>query len=382
MRFMGRDDIGAAMTGVLHRSGDGREDALLPSPCVQNHAAFLARAHDGLFCLWFGGSLEGKADISVWRSHLGADGWSEPVALSDDPLHSEQNPVQFDAPDGRRLIIHTAQDGGNQDTCAVRMRVEGEDPRDIALPRGTFVRAPVCLREDGAFMLPVFRCVPRPGARWTGSHDTAAVALSGDGGETWRMVDIPGSIGCVHTTVVPLGGARYAAFFRRRQADAVYRAESADGGETWQAPVPTDVPNNNSSISVIRLSGGQIAMACNPVNAAMHPDARRASLYDELGADDDRPNATGGCAPIWGVPRAPMAVCVSDDEGRTFRRRLIVENGPGTCLTNNSLDGKNQELSYPSIVEGPDGSLDLAYTFARRAIKHVRLARGWWERAT
>ena len=78
-----------------------------------------------------------------------------------------------------------------------------------------------------------------------------------------------------------------------------------------------------------------------------------------------------------GIPRAPLSLCLSEDGGRSFPLRRIVEDGAGTCLSNDPLDGRNQELSYPAIVEGPDASLHLAYTFHRRAIKYVRLAAGW-----
>jgi predicted neuraminidase len=217
----------------------------------------------------------------------------------------------------------------------------------------------------------------RPGARWTGSHDTAALAISEDQGGTWRQVEVPGSIGCVHMTLVPLPGGRLAAFFRRRQADFVHRSESGDGGESWSVPEPTDVPNNNSSISVIALQDGRLAMACNPSNAAMFPGMRRSSLYDEIEGGDDRPNATGGCNPVWGVPRAPMALCFSADEGRSFDQRIVVEDGTGLCLSNNSLDGENAEMSYPSLLQDATGDLHLAYTYHRRAIKYLRLGQDW-----
>jgi predicted neuraminidase len=146
--------------------------------------------------------------------------------------------------------------------------VRSGEPRTLDLPKGSFVRAQVTLRDDGAWMLPLFLCRTVPGARWTGSHDVAAVATSADRGESWDLVEVPGSTGCVHMTLVPLGGTRLAAFFRRRQADYVYRAESADGGRTWSVPEPTDVPNNNSSIVAIALADGRIALLCNPVNSA------------------------------------------------------------------------------------------------------------------
>ncbi len=370
-------EIANAMDGQVHPVGPGREEGFLPSPCIQNHAAFLSLSEQGLSCLWFGGSLEGKSDISIWRATLGVAGWSAARQLTDDALRSEQNPVQFDAPDGRRLILHTAQPGGNQDACVVRMRVDGAEPADLPLPPGTFVRAPIRVRDDGAWLLPLFLCVSRPGQRWTGSHDTAALAISQDAGETWRRVDVPESMGCVHMTLVALGPDHYAAFFRRRQADFVYRTESRDGGESWSVPQTTDLPNNNSSISAIALRDGRIAVACNPVNAAMFPDARRESLYDELGEEDDRPTASGGCAPVWGVPRAPMVLALSSDGGHSFPQRIMVEDGPGDCLSNNSVDGRNFEMSYPSLVEDAQGALHLAYTYYRRAIKYVRLSRAW-----
>ena len=361
------------MDGRLRKTAAGRWEALLPSPCVQNHAAFLAPGKGSLKCLWFGGSLEGKADISIYRASLGEDDtWTQVQQLSNDSQRSEQNPLQFNAPDGRRLILHTAQPGGNQDACVVRIRAEGAAVRDLPLPPGTFIRSPIHVRGDGAWLLPLFRCVTQAGYRWNGSHDTAALAISQDGGQHWRQIEVPESVGCVHMTLVSLGELRLAAFFRRRQADFVYRSESADGGESWSVPLATDVPNNNSSISVIALHDGRLAMACNPVNAAMHTD-RRVSLYDELG-EDSRPAASGGCEPVWGVPRAPLSICVSADEGLTFPRRIVVDDSPGTCLSNDSLDGRNFELSYPSLIQGEDGTLDLAYTFYRRAIKHLRLA--------
>lgn len=386
------EDIARQMTGTLAHVGPGRIEAFLPSPMIQNHAAFLHRLANGtLICAWFGGSLEGKADISIYASVLtsGALRWGSPQRLSFDPDHSEQNPVLFQAPDGRLLLFHTSQPSGNQDECRIRMAEVALDPADatslraskgsyLDLPRGCFVRAPLTVRQDGAWLLPIFRCVQRPGQKWNGSHDTAALGISEDGGATWRLEELEQSIGCVHMSPVLFRAGGHAAFFRRRQADFVYRTQSTDDGGTWSTPEPTDLPNNNSSIAAITLADGRIAVICNPINGTASQD-RRTSLYDELGDNDDRPEAdpSGGCAPVWGVPRAPVTVCISSDGGMTFPKRIEIENGPGTCLSNDSTDGRNKEMSYPWLLAEPDGSLHIAYTYHRRAIKYVRLAPGW-----
>ena len=389
---MSPDEIARAMTGAVQSTAEGRQEALLPSPMIQNHASFLHWLDDGaLVCAWFGGTLEGKSDISIFASVLlpGSSSWGPAQRLSHDPEHSEQNPVLFTAPDGAVWLLHTSQPSGNQDECRIRMaqvKRDAQDPtalsttegRYLDLPRGCFVRAPLALRDDGAWLLPIFRCLQRPGQKWNGSHDYAAVGVSQDEGRTWQLEELDQSTGCVHMSPVSLDGGRFAAFFRRRQADHVYRTESSDGGRSWSAPDAIDVPNNNSSIAAIRLADGRVAMICNPVNAAQSSD-RRASLYDELGEEDGRPDAdpSGGCVPVWGVPRAPVSVCLSQDGGVSFPSRITIETGPGTCLSNDSTDGRNQEMSYPWLLEGPDGSLHIAYTYHRRAIKYVRLAPGW-----
>ncbi|MBJ7577864.1 exo-alpha-sialidase [Devosia sp. MC532] len=380
-------EIAVRMDGVLQEGENGAFEALLPSPMVQNHAAFLATLDDGsLACLWFGGTLEGKSDISIFSAvlALGDTTWGAYSQLSNDPDRSEQNPVLWKNGHGVWQLLHTAQPAGNQDECLLRAReiafdgvaLSGAEPRVIGLPLGCFIRGRFVRRKDGAWMMPIFRCVSRPGQRWNGSHDTAAVGISHDEGANWTLHDVPGSIGSVHMTIVPLDGEHMVAFYRRRQSDFVHRSESLDGGMTWSAPEPTDVPNNNSSINVIRLADGRLAMVCNPTSAATSDD-RRVSLYDEIEAGDDRPDASGGCNPIWGVPRAPLTLCISDDTGLTWPLRRVVDSSSGACLSNNSEDGRNQELSYPYILEGAAGELHVAYTYFRRAIKYVRLPVGW-----
>lgn len=380
-RELSPSETEAYMDGFLRPHGleSDRIEAILPSPCVQNHAANLCWLPDGsLACVWFGGTMEGMGDISVWMSRLlpGAEGWSAAEQLSNRADRSEQNPVLFVSPQGSVLLFHTSQPGGRQDECEIHLRRSqdggktfGESQR-LADFRGVFVRQPVRLGPKGEWLLPGFRCVTPPQGRWTGSLDTAVMLVSTDAGDNWHAVEVPDSLGAVHMNPVPAHGGAMPAFYRDRFAQSVRRSLSTDGGLTWSAPQPTSLPNNNSSLQVIRLSDGRVAAVANPVNATMS-DQRRASLYDEIDSEEEISNAGGGA--VWGVPRAPLVLALSDDDGATFPDRRILEDGSGHCLTNNSKDGLNKEYSYPSILEGPGGTVHIAYTYHRRAIKYVRL---------
>ncbi|MFJ5222960.1 exo-alpha-sialidase [Streptomyces sp. NPDC088400] len=383
--------------GVLrpHPGQPGRAEAQLAAPAAQNHAANLAVLPGGdVGCVWFGGTQEGVADISVWFSRLApdTDTWSVPVRLSDDPACSEQNPVLFPAPGGELWLLHTAQRAGHQDTAEVRLRVSHDNgatwgPSRTLFPAtaegGVFVRQPVTVLPSGRRLLPVFRCVGVPGRSWSGGDDTSSVMISDDAGATWDERPVPSSNGLVHMNVRARPDGSLLALFRSRRADAVHSSTSDDGGETWTPPEPLSVPNNNSSLQYIPLEDGRLALVHNPSSAADATE-RRVSLYDEID-DEGLTGGQAGTAPpsdaaFWGAPRAPLSLSVSSDGGRTWPVRHDLETGDGYCLTNNSRDGLNRELSYPSIARSGDGTLHIAYTHHRRTIKHLRLSPSWRDR--
>ena len=145
--------------------------AMLPSSCPQNHAANILPLPDGaLMCVWFAGTLEGIADISVWGSRLPAGGmqWSDAVKLSHDDTRSEQNPVLFLAPDNVLWLLWTAQISGNQDTAIVRYRKSDDlgkpgarlPPCSINPARSFASRSRCLITVTGCF--PSFIAVPNP----------------------------------------------------------------------------------------------------------------------------------------------------------------------------------------------------------------------------
>ncbi|MCF4129533.1 sialidase family protein [Methylobacterium sp. SyP6R] len=372
-----------------------RREAFIPSPCVQNHAANILPLPNGdLACVWFGGTQEGMADISVYGSRLpaGSDTWTEAQKLSDDASRSEQNPILFNAPTGELWLIWTAQVSGNQDTALVRRRISHDHgltwgPIETLFAQrpgcGTFVRQPPAVLKDGTWLLPIFHCPSVPGAKWVGDDDTSAVMISSDQGRTWREVAVPDSTGAVHMNVLALHDGTLLALYRSRWADSIYESRSTDGGETWSAPVPTALPNNNSSVQATLLANGHVALVFNATNAEAATE-RRASLYDEIEDEEPAPASAPAAAAdpgkrtaFWGTPRAPLTLAISPDGGRTWPHRRDLEVGDGYCMTNNSRDRSNRELSYPSVTQTPDGAIHVAFTYHRQAIKYVRVSEAW-----
>lgn len=379
-------DVPALMNGIVkpHPTIPGRFDAYLPSPVAQSHASNLAFLKDGtLTCVWFGGTMEGMGDVSIYLSRLapGADRWSEPEKMTDDPLKSEQNPLIFTAPNGDVWLVYTSQTSGDQDGAVVKCRVSKDGGKSFGAVRtlfdtpGTFVRQAIVVNNRGDWLLPGFACVSLPGQPWRGDADTALVLISRDQGESWKSVAVPDSLGAVHMNIVAGQGDEMVAFYRNRYSEHVLASHSTDGGESWSAPQPIDLPSNNSSIQATRLQDGAIAMVYNHANAESS-GARRASLYDEIDGNAPRDGETAVTAErkaVWGVPRAPLSLAISRDNGRSFPTRIDIDTGDGYCLSNNSKDFLNREFSYPTIVQGADGALHMAYTYYRLAIKYVRL---------
>lgn len=338
------------------------EAMLPPGPWASAHGPGLVETPAGtLLCCWFAGTFEGDTDINIVVSRLekGADAWSEPIYISHDNEFSNQNPSLFLAPDGKVWAMYTSQRGREegkdnmQYTSVIKRQVSADDgltwsEPEVVLPEeGTFARQAIQVLSNGRWIYGLWLCTDSESGL---AGDPSAFAVSDDEGATWRRVDMPGSAGRVHPSVVELEDGHLAAFMRSREADWVYRSESFDYGDTWSVPEPTPLPNNNSGIAAVKLASGRVAVAYNHASAP--------SAYGKKGA--------------WPGLRCPVSIALSEDGGKTFPLIRHIERGQGYVGDENRSN--NMQYEYPCLIQAADGMLHLAYAFeTRRGVKWVTL---------
>lgn len=333
----------------------GYAEALLPNGGHRSsHAPCLLELPDGtLLCAWFAGTFEGDADVHIIGSRLpkGATRWEQPHPISRDPQRSEQNPSLFLAPNSEVWAMYTAQLGRQegkdnmQFTAVIRRQRSTDGGRtwqkpEVVFPReGSFCRQPIQILSNGRWIFSNWLCTDSPDGL---TGDPTVFQLSDDQGKTWRQVDMPQSRGRVHANVVELEPGHLAAFMRSRQADFIYRSESLDNGDSWSVPIPTPLPNNNSSISALKLQSGRLAIAYNPTHILQNNLDRAA----------------------WPGLRCPVAVALSEDGGLTFPLIRNLELGEGYVGTENRSN--NRQYEYPYLLQSREGKLHLVYASRNR----------------
>ncbi len=358
--------IAAPTDGRLRPSPiEGMKQAYLTPIFPSAHAANLLELKNGdLLCFWFSGTWEGESDVAIVMSRLakGSPQWTRPQVVDHHTGESYQNPTPFQAPDGTVWLIHTTQGAGQGQANAKVLVTKSKDnghtwsaPSVLFDKPGAFVRDPILVLDDGTWMLPMY-FTPTKGITSGAQAHYSVVKLSKDNGATWTDSEIPNSSGYVQPSVVRLKSGKYVAFFRSRFADNIFKSTS-DDGRKWTAPQRTQLPNNNASIQAALLSNGHIVLAFNNVGSVMN---------------DGKPKAG---------PRKPLSVALSEDGGETWGWIRDIETGElpegaAPIPAERNAPGR-EEYSYPSILQIPDGTIHVAYTYRRYTIKDVTFNEDW-----
>lgn len=308
------------------------------------HCATLVTQADGaLRSAWYAGSREGAADVAIFSAVFQGGRWSEPRVIAQAAGHSVGQPVFLPRSDGElwlflviidglesRSRLHRATDSISlvsgwrraQPFCQ-RSRDGGqtwEAPQQILDYPGLMFRSHPLIRSD-RIILPVY-----DENTWQ-----SRMLVSSDDGLTWRLTEpISTATGNIQPCLAPISNGRILAYLRTGgKGGWIWRATSSDGGDTWEAPSPTRLPNPNSGIDLLRLHSGRLALAYNPSASQ----------------------------------RTPLWVTIADEDER-WQPARVLEQGRG-------------EFSYPALCQTPDRTIHLVYTYKRQYIQHAWFSESW-----
>jgi predicted neuraminidase len=350
--------------GVFHSSkSEGVEEAYLQTISPSSHAANLLLLENGdLLCFWFSGTHEGDSNVAIVMSRLakGSRQWTSTTVVDHQEGRSFQNPVAFQTPGGRVRLLHTSQPAGQGQSHAEVLYLTSDDagrtwttPQPMFAQPGSFTRHPPVLINDKTWILPMYYTPSRSITDGAESH-YSAMQLTSDGGKKWKECEVSQSHGLVQPSVVKLADGTFFALFRSRYADFIYQSTSRDGCD-WTAPTPTHLPNNNSSIQLVKLHDGSLVLAFNNSSA---------------GITHDKPATSA---------RKPLSIALSRDGGASWPWVRDIETGKaaGTPTEAHTGHAKHEEYSYPSVLQDARGKIYVAYSYDRETIKVVRFDEKW-----
>src|SRR6266851_6696489 len=304
------------------------------APFPSAHASTIVELPNGdLLAAWFGGTAEGAPDTAIWASRRTANQWSAPYVLVREPNIACWNPVLFHSADGKLWLYYKF--GPSARTWTGARLVSNDEAHSWSqpdhLPAGLLgpIKDKPLVLDDGTIVSGTSIESYSSWAAW--------IDRSTDNGKTWTKIGpitVPSQpqpsqpkqaehvSGIIQPTIVPLGN-KHLRLYARSTSDIgrICAADSFDNGLTWTQAHPTDLPNPNSGIDAVGLRDGRVVLIYN--------------------------NSTQG--------RTPLNLAVSAD-GEHFKIFETLEDQPG-------------EYSYPAIIQGKAGEIDMTYTWNRKRIR-------------
>ena len=312
-----------------------------------------------IWVCWVAGGDDSDAYFLLAWSDDGGDTWTDTKAVIDphDKRLSENRRTivgnLWCDPDGRLWLFYdvamTYYDGRGGTWATVCDNPDAKRPR-WSKPQyigvGFTLNKPTVL-SNGEWALPqslwergVIDAILDKGRKENIYHDayheldslrSANVFISGDKGKTWALykgVAVPGARHDENMIVELKDGTLQMTI--RSKAGFIYRTLSTDKGRTWSAPEEWQ-PHVNSRHFIRRLSDGRL-------------------LLIRHGMTDKKLKG-----------RSHMRAFLSDDDGRTWRGGLLLDERKG--------------ISYPDGFESPDGYIYISYDRNRSKDGEILLAR-------
>jgi len=320
------------------------------APFASAHATTIVEPQGGgLVAAWFGGTREGDKDVGIWLSRHEGGKWTAPVEVAngvqtDGTRHPCWNPVLFQPQVAASLhdakssdksargasglllfykvgpspstwwgMLRTSNDGGKTWSDARRL------PDGIL---GPIKNKPVQL-ANGDILCPTSTETTEKPSKWRVHFERTP-----DLGKTWTKIEpiaatTTPEMNAIQPSILFHSGGKLQAIGRSRDK-RLFQTWSGDGGKTWSALTPTDLPNPNSGTDAVTLRDGRHLLVNNPTERG----------------------------------RSPLSVAISRD-GKAWRNVLVLEDEP------------KAEFSYPAVIQTRDDLVHITYTWKRQKVKHV-----------
>jgi len=299
-----------------------QHDVLFPA-C---HASTITETTEGLIAAWFGGTEERNPDVCIYQSININGKWGSVVMAADGVQESKRypcwNPVLFTKDDGEIVLYYkvgpspqswwglfkTSTDNGKTWSSATRI------PDNLL---GPIKNKPIRL-PDGKILYPTSF---ESSKEWNIYLETSDQNL-----KDWRKINIDNNqLNSIQPTILTYKDGTLQLLCRSKNKN-INESWSKDGGLTWSALAPTNLPNNNSGIDAVTLTDGRQILVFNPI--------------------------------VKG--RNELALAVSKD-GINWNAAVLLENDQDPCA----------EFSYPAVIQSKNGLIHVTYTWNRKLIKHV-----------
>ena len=376
--------IASAVMGAASAPQSSSE-LIFPLESWHNHSSSIVETPRGdLLVCWFHGSGERTADdvlIRAARWNSKKRTWSQPFTLADAPGFPETNPVLFIDRRERLFFLWPLIIAHRWETALMKYRVSTDYqqadgpptwafqdnivlvPKNIGPKTKAFVAAEV--ERSPQLAAAGQRLVERaedeyfsrmgwftrthplelPSGRllvpmYSDGYSFGIMAISDDGGITWKASEPIVGFGGVQPSVVRKNDGTLVAYLRDN-GPAPKRAlmsESTDNGESWTTARDTDILNPGSSLEVIRLRNGHWIM-----------------VYNDLERN-----------------RYSLVAAISEDEGRTWPVRRHLEGRPDVETPH--------QYHYPSVMQARDDAIHVTYSYftaTGKSIKHARFNEDW-----
>ena len=312
------------------------------------HSGTITELTDGrLMSGWFAGTREGARDVQILMSYQkpGAAGWSPATVIASREQTARElsrhiaklgNPILFTDSRGRVWLFYVTVSFGGWSGSSVSMRYSDDGGQSWSSARrlvtspflnvSTLIKGSPIECETGHILLPVYHEFLR--------KFSEVLTISPDG----ELIS-KNRLTAVHKAIQPCAvptDEHSARIFYRQNRHAHKRVLTNTSSDLPSEPggmlVPTNMPNPDSAISVIRWGDGFL-MACNPIEVGRH----RLSL------------ATSRDGISWQIARD-------------------IETG-----------APPNEFSYPYLMQSSTGEYHLLYTWNRTKIRHIVFNDAWLE---